>query len=253
MEKYNDGSVTRWLMPDGSDFLPPGTFSLTYNMVESEIPANSHYDDNGKTQMTAQKITRTFRCNSAINKTSLRVFINDIALSQRDFKVSSSTVFTVDSNQVGNDGWLWVSYEFSSISTKRKYDRSISIPGSNIVTLPAVFKVEYMKELCDTINNIETFLKLPQTLWIGGQFNESHGRFNIIKGTTPLSIDHFVQIARSLNELVIAVSTAAGGINIEELSIDESLIPVEKEKLWVDFMEKCRSTIYELELILIKM
>lgn len=253
MAEYNEGSVTRWLMPDGSDVLPPGIFSLTYNTVESEKPSNDYYDTNGKTQMTAQKVTRTFKCNAAFDKSSLRVYMNDSAMLQSDFKVNSSTMFTIETSQIGNDGWIWVSYDFSSASNKRKYDKNITVPGSNIVTKPAMLKIDYLKELCDAINRIEIFLKLPQTLWIGGQFNESHGPFNIIAGTTPVLVDHYIQIARALNEVILAISTSVGGINVESLSVLESTIPMENELLWVDFMEKCRSSIYELELILIKM
>jgi hypothetical protein len=248
---YNNGNYSRWTSPmPGAGELPERWCYSSYNRVELEIPLHTAYNEDWKTQFSANRRTRSFVTRANFERNSLRVYINGNLISSYD--VDSVNSFVIRTNMIGQDGYLWVSYDFKMTELDRIYG-AIEVPGLVIQKMGISFDTEYIRELCTVINKIESFLLLPETLWVGGRYNNKFGAFDLISGITSISIAHFEQIGIAINNLLEEITRRVGQLNLNELIIVDEDYPSQNGKIFSSFLEKCRTSLTKIEEVLLSL
>lgn len=142
--------------------------------------------------------SKVFQTSFNIEESTLKVYLNGIII---PINITGINMFEIDGIQP--DGYLWIEYVVSEADANKAISNTkdtLEAKGGIIAqyVMPE-FDFDIIIKLRRIINNLEAYLDMLPTTWIGGADNIIRSTpNNIISGLTPIFADH-------LKELVYAV------------------------------------------------
>jgi len=226
VEKYynidNENDSTSWWCPAyDSTYRDMGydqKYEQSYTKVKMEVPSAldigssiiaSYWSNSpaGKTKFSVSKTFLTvydpFRPDPATDKT-MKVFLNN---EQVNYTMVTANSFTVENGL--SDGHLWVEYIPAGLEATIG-DNRLAFEANGVkaeLVLPNV-NADLVERTRAVVNNMEKYLSLIPTRWIGGVTNSiMSGASNIVRTKTPIYLDHIMELRVAIGRIEAYIDT----------------------------------------------